>query len=279
MRHSQEPITWSRAWLGDTVSLVRMPNGRFEVAGVKVDAVTLRGTVDRMHQWIQEGRREYIVLLGAHGVVEMQTDRELRELNRNAALSTPDGMPLVWLGRAYGEGEIERVYGPDIMNLEFSLSTQRGHRHYLYGGKPGVADKLARRITARFPGVQIAGTYCPPFRPLRAEEEDEQVARINASRADIVWCGLGCPKQERWMARFRPRLEAPVLVGVGAAFDFLAGEKPQAPSWIQRSGLEWAYRAITEPDRLGKRYMRVVPSFLYLAARDGLSRARATLRR
>ena len=245
---------------------------RFEVAGVKIDAVTLRETVDRMHDFIRTGRREYIVLTGAHGVVEMQTDPELREINNRAALTTPDGMPLVWLGRAHGFREIEKVYAPDIMNLEFSLSVERAHKHFLYGGKPGVADELTRRLRARFRGISITGSYCPPFRPLDAREEADVVQRINASNADIVWCGLGCPKQEKWMARFRPQLNAAVLIGVGAGFDFLAGERPLAPAWIKHSGLEWAYRALSEPRRLGPRYARVVPSFVYYAARSELGR-------
>ncbi len=253
--------------------------GRYEVAGVKVDAVTLRDTVDRMHSWIQSRQRVYVVLMSAHGFVEAQSDAELREIDNAAALTTPDGMPFVWLGRAHGFHEIERVYGPDIMNLEFSLSTQREHKHFFYGGKPGVADKLARRLTAVYPGLEITGTYSPPFRPLTQAEEDDLVKRINASRADIVWCGLGCPKQDKWMARFRPKLNAPVLVGVGAAFDFLSGEVPSAPPWIQRAGFEWAYRAWSEPKRLVPRYAKVVPSFIYYAARDGLEKRLSALRR
>jgi N-acetylglucosaminyldiphosphoundecaprenol N-acetyl-beta-D-mannosaminyltransferase len=252
---------------------------RFEVAGVKIDAVTLRETVDRMHAFIRAGRREYIVLTGAHGVVEMQADQELREINNRAALTTPDGMPVVWLGRAHGFREIEKVYAPDLMNLEFSLSVERDHKHFLYGGKPGVADELIRRLGERFPGIQITGSYCPPFRPLTQQEEADVVQHINASRADIVWCGLGCPKQEKWMARFRPQLTAAVLIGVGAGFDFLAGEKPLAPDWIKRSGFEWAYRALSEPRRLVPRYARIVPSFLYYTARSELGRALSGLRR
>ncbi|HKP63031.1 MAG TPA: WecB/TagA/CpsF family glycosyltransferase [Polyangiales bacterium] len=245
---------------------------RFEVAGVKIDAVTLRDTVDLMHAWIRAGRREYIVLTGAHGVVEMQTDVELREINNRAGLTTPDGMSVVWLGRAHGFREIEKVYAPDIMNLEFSIGVERGHRHFLYGGKPGVVEKLIRRLKGRLPGIQIAGSYCPPFRPLSAAEEADVVERIQVSSADIVWCGLGCPKQEKWMAHFRPLLQAPILIGVGAGFDFLAGEKPLAPEWIKHSGFEWAYRTLSEPSRLGPRYARVVPSFLYHVARSELGR-------
>jgi N-acetylglucosaminyldiphosphoundecaprenol N-acetyl-beta-D-mannosaminyltransferase len=249
------------------------PSARFEVAGVKVDAVTLRSTVDLIDAWIREGRREYIVVAGAHGVVEMQDDPDLRAINARAALTTPDGMPLVWLGRAHGFSAIERVYGPDIMELEFSLSAERGHSHFFYGGKPGVADELARLVRHRFPGIAINGTYSPPFRPLSELEEEQIALQINTSNADIVWCGLGCPKQEKWMAKFRPQLTAAVLLGVGAAFDFHAGQIPQAPRFIQRAGLEWAYRALSEPKRLVPRYARVAPRFVYYAARDALRRS------
>jgi N-acetylglucosaminyldiphosphoundecaprenol N-acetyl-beta-D-mannosaminyltransferase len=246
---------------------------RFEVAGVAIDAVTLRETVDLIDSWIQQGRRDYIVLTGAHGVVEMQDDPELREINNRAGLITPDGMPVVWLGRARGFARTEKVYAPGIMNLEFELGVLRGHRHYLYGGKPGVAERLAARLRSRFPGIQIAGLHCPPFRPLTEAEEQQLVQEIDGSGAHIVWCGLGCPKQEKWMARFRPWLAAPVLIGVGAGFDFLSGDKPLAPRWIQSSGLEWAYRALSEPRRLGPRYAKVVPRFLYHVAADSLRRA------
>jgi N-acetylglucosaminyldiphosphoundecaprenol N-acetyl-beta-D-mannosaminyltransferase len=245
---------------------------RFEVAGVTIDAVTLRETVDRIDEWIRLGRRDYIVLTGAHGVVEMQDDPELREINNRAGLITPDGMPVVWLGRAHGFPQTEKVYAPGIMNLEFELGVTLGHRHFLYGGKPGVAERLARSLESRFPGIQIVGLCSPPFRPLTSAEEQALVEQIDASRADIVWCGLGCPKQEKWMARFRPRLAAPVLIGVGAGFDFLSGDKPLAPRWVQHSGLEWAYRALSEPRRLGPRYAKVVPRFLYHVAVDGLRR-------
>ena len=246
---------------------------RFEVAGVKVDAVTLRETVDLIDQWIRERRREYVVLTGAHGVVEMQTDPELRAINNRAALTTPDGMPLVWLGRARGHANLEKVYAPDIMNLEFSLSVGRGHKHFLYGGKPGVAVTLAHRLSQRYPGIAVTGTYTPPFRPLSDLEEDEIARQINAAHADIVWCGLGCPKQEKWMARFRPKLTAAVLIGVGAGFDFLSGERPLAPEWVKQSGFEWAFRALSEPKRLLPRYAKVVPSFMYYAGKDELLRA------
>jgi N-acetylglucosaminyldiphosphoundecaprenol N-acetyl-beta-D-mannosaminyltransferase len=247
---------------------------RFFVAGAKIDAVRLRDTIDRMDSWIRSRHRDYIVLTGAHGVVEMQADPELMAINNRAGLTTPDGMPIVWLGRAAGHRRIEKVYAPDIMNAEFAVSVERGHKHFLYGGRPGIADQLQRVLEQRFPAIRIVGTYCPPFRALTDAEVTQIAATIDASEADIVWCGLGCPKQERWMAQFRPLLSAPVLIGVGAGFDFLAGEKPVAPLWIQRSGFEWLFRMLSEPRRLWPRYSRVVPKFLYYVARDAARRTR-----
>lgn len=243
---------------------------QFDVAGVAISAVRVRDTIDTMQQWITEGRRDYIVLTGAHGVVEMQTDAELRAINNAAGLVTPDGMPIVWLGKILGHVHIEKVYAPDIMHAAFAHFGQNGGRHFFYGGKEGVAETLKQRVLAQYPGNQIVGTYCPPFRPLHDEEVAELTQIITDAEPDIVWCGLGCPKQERWMNQFRPLLNAPVLVGVGAGFDFLSGEKPIAPKWVQTSGFEWFYRLLSEPKRLWPRYSRVVPKFLYYVAADAL---------
>jgi N-acetylglucosaminyldiphosphoundecaprenol N-acetyl-beta-D-mannosaminyltransferase len=244
----------------------------FEVAGVKINAVTVDDVVDVIDRWIRERRRDYIVLTGAHGVVEMQSDPELREINNRAGVTTPDGMPVVWLGKLRGFSRIEKTYAPDIMREVFAVSPARGWRHFLYGGKAGVADRLQAVLERDLPGIQIAGTRCPPFRPLTEEEIAETALAINRSGADVVWCGLGCPKQERWMARFRPLLDAPVLIGVGAGFDFASGEVPLAPRWIQRSGFEWLFRLASEPRRLWPRYSRVVPKFIYHVAADAVRR-------
>lgn len=246
----------------------------FEVAGVRINAMRVPDVVDVIDAWIRDGRRDYIVLTGAHGVVEMQHDDELRRINNAAGLTTPDGMPIVWLGRLAGHREIEKVYAPDIMNAVFEVSPARGYRHFLYGGKEGVADELATRLRDAYPGIQIVGTWCPPFRALTDDEVTTVAAQINASAADVVWCGLGCPKQERWMATFRPLLDAAALVGVGAGFDFLSGHAPLAPRWIQRSGFEWLFRLASEPRRLWPRYSRVVPWFLYCVAADAVRRRR-----
>jgi N-acetylglucosaminyldiphosphoundecaprenol N-acetyl-beta-D-mannosaminyltransferase len=170
-------------------------------------------------------------------------------------------MPLVWCCRRVGL-PTERVYGPDLMLAVLEQGVQAGWRSYFYGGLPGVADQLAARMSERFPGLVVAGTHSPPFGPLSPEEDDEIVARINAAEPDLVWVGLSTPKQERWMAAHVGRLQAPVLLGVGAAFDFHAGRVRQAPSWVQRSGMEWAYRLSREPRRLWRRYLRNNPAFV-----------------
>ncbi len=243
----------------------------FFVAGARIHAIRVRDVVTTIDQWISSGRLDFIVLTGAHGIVEMQSDHELLKINNLAGLTTPDGMPVVWLGRLKGHQNIEKVYAPDIMSAVFEFGVTRGYRHFLYGGQDGVADELADRLREIYNGIQVVGTYCPPFRPLDEKDVETIADRINAADPHIVWVGIGCPKQEHWMSRFRSRLRAPVLIGVGAGFDFLSGRKPLAPRWVQRSGFEWLYRTFSEPRRLGRRYARVVPYFLYLALRDWAS--------
>ncbi len=192
--------------------------------------------------------------------------RNLKEIHNLAGLVTPDGMPLVWLAHLAGLAHVKRVYGPDLLLETAKLSLEKGYRHFFYGGGEGVAEKLAARLCQRFPGLPVAGTFTPPFRPLTSAEDEALIDRINASRADIVWVGLSTPKQEYWMAQHCGRLEAPVMVGVGAAFDFHAGLKRQAPRWLQASGLEWLFRLATEPRRLAGRYIRNNPRFVLRVA-------------
>jgi len=246
----------------------------YNVLGARVDVVRRADVVPIFADWIRERRKTYVVLTGVHGVVEMQDDPTLLEVYNGAGLSTADGMPIAWMGWRHGFWSAEKVYAPDIMVAAFGGGVARGWRHFLYGGDDGVADALAAALEERFPGVAIAGRLAPPFRPLDDAERRAHVEAINASGADIVWVGLGCPKQERWMAAHRPLLEPPILVGVGAGFDFLSGRKPLAPVWIQRSGFEWLYRLASEPRRLWPRYRRVVPRFLAAVARDELRRLR-----
>jgi N-acetylglucosaminyldiphosphoundecaprenol N-acetyl-beta-D-mannosaminyltransferase len=249
--------------------------GRFDVLGVPISAINLADAVTTMDGWIRRRTPHYVCVTGVHGVMESQRDDELRRIHQEAGLVTPDGMPLVWLARLDGRRNVERVYGPDLMLASCQQSLATGARHYFFGGAPGIADELASRLSKRFPGLAVAGTHCPPFRPLTAEEDARLVDDINRADPDIVWVGLSTPKQERWMASHVGRLRAPVLAGVGAAFDFHAGVKRQAPRWMQRSGLEWLFRLASEPRRLWRRYLVNNPSFVWQVTRSRLRRGTA----
>jgi N-acetylglucosaminyldiphosphoundecaprenol N-acetyl-beta-D-mannosaminyltransferase len=247
-----------------------MDGGRTWILGVGVSAVDMRSAVDTVMAWIARREKHYVTLTGVHGVMEAHEDPRFRRTLNRAGLTLPDGMPLVWLSWLAGRGHVTRVYGPDF-TLELSAAlAQAGRSAFYYGGIPGVADRLARTLERRYPGLVTAGTHCPPFRPLSPDEEAAVASRINASGADVVWVGLSTPKQERWMARMMERLDPPVLIGVGAAFDFLSGRVRQAPRWMQRSGLEWLYRLTQEPRRLWRRYLRNNPRFLCLVAGEKL---------
>jgi N-acetylglucosaminyldiphosphoundecaprenol N-acetyl-beta-D-mannosaminyltransferase len=226
-------------------------------------------------RWITAGVHQYVCVTGVHGVMESQRDETLREIHNAAGLVTPDGMPLVWLSRLNGWRNTSRVYGPDLMLDVCERSLATGYRHFLYGGNEGVPERLAERLQRMFPGLIIVGTYSPPFRPLSAVEDEEIVQRINETKPDIVWVGLSTPKQEHWMAQHLNRVSASVLIGVGAAFDFHAGLKRQAPKWMQHNGLEWFFRLMSEPRRLWRRYLVNNPAFIWMTLLQ-IWRARST---
>lgn len=236
---------------------------RVNVLGIGVDPVSRASALTLIERWIATRDRQYVCVSGIHGVMESQRDEGLRAIHNAAGLVVPDGMPLVWLSRLHGVRTVERVYGPDLLLACCERSCTKGYRHFFYGGGPGVPERLIQRLWDRFPGLPVAGGFSPPFRTLTPEEDREVMQRINAARPDIVWVGLSTPKQERWMSEHRDRLEAPVLIGVGAAFDFHAGLKRQAPGWMQRSGLEWVFRLLSEPRRLWRRYLRNNPVFVW----------------
>lgn len=241
-----------------------MPISTTNILGVHVSAINMPMALEVMAEWVAARTPHYVCVSGVHGVMMSWDDPALRRIHNEAGMVTPDGMPLVWLSRLYGHTHVRRVYGPDLLLTTCALSLKHGWRHYFYGGGEGVADLLVQNLTARFPGLQIAGICSPPFRPLTPEEDEAMVAQINATKPDLVWVGLSTPKQERWMHAHVGRLHAPVLLGVGAAFDFHAGLKPQAPGWMQQSGTEWLFRLLTEPRRLGKRYLYNNPRFVGL---------------
>jgi len=237
---------------------------RCNVLGVGVSAINQAVALETINKWIVDKEHNYVCVTGVHGVMESQRDPQLKQIHNHAGLVTPDGMPLVWINRLYGHSNVDRVYGPDLMLALAESSVQTGFKHFLYGGRDGVADQLASRLQERFPGIQIVGTYCPPFRPLTEHEDSQVIELIDSSGADIVWVGLSTPKQERWMFTHHNKLQVPVLIGVGAAFDMHAGLLVQAPHWMQRSGLEWLFRLLVEPRRLWRRYLINNPRFIML---------------
>ena len=244
------------------------------VLGVAVSALNMELALTTIDQWIRSRQCQYVCVTGVHGVMESYREPAVRTIHNRAGLVTPDGMPLVWLLRWAGFREADRVYGPDLMLEVFARSKACRYRHFLYGASAKTLEALRTNLERRFPEAVIVGTHSPPFRALTSAEGDAIVDRINHSGADIVWVGLSTPAQERWMAEYRTRLTSPVLIGVGAAFDFHAGTVRQAPRLIQRSGLEWAFRLAMDPRRLWKRYFTNNPQFigLVLAQKLGLRR-------
>jgi len=239
---------------------------RINVLGVGISAINLLVAIEEIEGWIARGERHYVNVCTVQTVMECQRAPELRRLVNASGLSTPDGMPLVWLSRLHGYRDAGRVYGPDLMLALCERSASTGHRHFFYGGAPGIADRLAERLTKRFPGLIVAGTYSPPFRAADVEEDRVVLETIDATKPDIVWVGLGTPKQDYWVSRHRGLLAASAIIAVGAAFDFHAGVLRQAPKWMQRSGLEWLFRLTQEPRRLAYRYLVYNPLFVLLVA-------------
>ena len=243
---------------------------RYNVLGVGVSALTLPQARDLVLGARDARHLGYVCVTPVHAVDEARRDPAFRKILNESFLTTPDGMPIAWLGPP----GVERVYGPDLMLAVCDAGRATGLRHYFYGGGPGVAELLREKLGARFPGLEVVGTYSPPYGPLSADELAAVRADVARTRPDIIWVGLGTPKQERFMAGHWQSLDAGLLIGVGAAFDFHSGRVPQAPRWMQRSGLEWLFRLATEPRRLGPRYLKTNPLFLLrvLAQKTGLKK-------
>lgn len=239
------------------------PPERVNILGVGVSALNMTQALNHLECLIKHDIHTYIVVCPVYTVMNTLEDPALRRIVNGAGLVTPDGMPLVILSRMRGYRDVGRVYGPDIMLAFSKRAAAEGYSNYYYGGAPGVADALADELSSRFPSLPVAGTFSPPFHELSDDDEAEIVAMINEAAPDIVWIGLGSPKQDYWMVRFRERLNAPILIGVGAAFDYISGRVPQAPRWMQRMALEWFFRLIVEPGRLWRRYLIYNPLFLW----------------
>jgi N-acetylglucosaminyldiphosphoundecaprenol N-acetyl-beta-D-mannosaminyltransferase len=234
-----------------------------EGLGIPLALTDYTRTMDWMDAMVARRERGYVCVAAVHTVMASHDDPELREAVLRSSLTVPDGQPLVWAMNALGHQLSSRVYGPELMDRYCERAAKTGVRMYLYGGRnQGALVQLALNLRRRHPGLRIVGGYSPPYGRMSAEADEAMVQEINASRADVVWVGIGVPKQEKWMMRMRDKLEAPVLIGVGAAFDFHAGLVPQAPQWMQSAGLEWAYRLAHEPRRLWQRYARYNPRFV-----------------
>jgi N-acetylglucosaminyldiphosphoundecaprenol N-acetyl-beta-D-mannosaminyltransferase len=263
------PQTQPQATASATAVAADIPKRR--ILGVPVAMTDYDGAVDALDAMVQSRDRGYVCAVSVHSLTSALDDDEMTGVFRGAKLVLPDGMPVVWAANLLGANLKGRVYGPELM-LRFSeRCTERGHRVWLYGGRDqGSLAQLALNLRRRLPGINIVGGYSPPFRPMTGEEEDALIAQINDARPDVLWVGIGAPKQEKWMARMRDRLDVPVMCAVGAAFDFHAGRISQAPKWMQQRGLEWIYRLAQEPRRLLPRYVRSNPRFVLAFARQYL---------
>ncbi|MCE0497605.1 MAG: WecB/TagA/CpsF family glycosyltransferase [Methylacidiphilales bacterium] len=235
---------------------------RINVLGVGIHPLNLPKAVAAIGEAIRTRAKGYICVTGVHGVSEAQDDPAFRAILNRALLNTPDGMPMVWMGRWQGAREMDRVYGPDLMLEVCRVSEQANWRHFFYGGAAGAAEQLAASLQSRFPKLIVTGTHTPPFRPLNEQETGELRALVAEKKPDIIWVGLSTPKQEVFMAGIVSQLDTTLMIGVGAAFDLLSGRVRQAPRWMQRCGFEWLYRLVQEPGRLWKRYLKNNPLFI-----------------
>jgi N-acetylglucosaminyldiphosphoundecaprenol N-acetyl-beta-D-mannosaminyltransferase len=233
------------------------------VLGVAIDAINMEQVLVRIEANLRSRRKGYVCLAGVHGVMECKRDPILARIFANAAITAPDGMPTVWVGHHQGHPQMERVAGPDLMLEVISREEFRGYRHFLCGGKEGVAEELSDQLIARYPDVKIVGTYSPPFGPMSSEQEEKFLARINCVQPDIVWVGISTPKQERFMDRYLPLLDTTLMFAVGAAFDFHTGRIADCSDWIKRSGLQWLHRLLQDPKHLWRRYLCNIPPFLF----------------
>ena len=247
---------------------------QLSVFGVPISALTMGELLSMIDGWIVRRERHYLCTLDVHALMESQSAPDVRHIYQSASIVTPDGVPLVWLLRRAGYRQADRICGPDLMPALFERSQHASYRHFLYGASESTLVLLKRNLLARFPAATIVGCYSPPYRALTAQEERDTVSRLNEAAPDIVWVGLGAPKQDRWMGAYRAKLNAPVLIGVGAAFDMMAGTVKRAPRFMQRTGCEWAFRVMQEPGRLWRRYLGCNSRFAIMVVNDQLRHLR-----
>ncbi len=237
---------------------------RVNILGVGISALNVSTAVASVEHFLESNRRGYICVTGMHGIMEAQKDPDFREVQNKSILTTPDGIPTVWLGHLDGFEEMKQVCGADFMRAVCDSGRRKGIRHFFYGGKPGVAERLRDVLVEAYPGLKVVGTYTPPFRPLNTQEEEYLKQQLIEADVDIFWCGISTPKQERFMAKYLDILPVKLMAGVGAAFDINAGFLKDSPAWAKKCGLQWAHRLYQEPRRLWRRYLLNIPNFVWL---------------
>jgi N-acetylglucosaminyldiphosphoundecaprenol N-acetyl-beta-D-mannosaminyltransferase len=235
---------------------------------VGVHAINMEQAVAEIDQAVMNRRKGYVCVTGVHGVMVAHSDSQFKGILNKSFLTTPDGMPMVWVGRLEGFRHMDRVYGPDLMLEICRLSEERGYKHFFYGGNSGVAERLAGALRARYPKLNVVGVNTPPFRPLNPSEEHALQEQVMRAQPDFFWVGLSTPKQERFMADHLGALDCTLMLGVGAAFDVHAGITKEAPRWVKRAGLQWFHRLLQEPKRLWKRYLINNPTFVFHIVRQ-----------
>jgi len=244
---------------------------RIDICGVPVSAVNLGMACEILDGWIKGRKKSYVCVAPVSTIVDSQVEAEYRKVINEADMVTPDGMPLVWMGKLRGYKDIGRTYGPDLMLALCGQGQKKGYKHFLYGGSKNTCSLLKTVLKEKFPDIDIVGEYAPPFRSDYVQEDAKVVDEINRLSPDVLWIGLGSPKQDYWMQHHRDQLDVPVMVGVGAAFDFIAGTKKQAPKWMRQVGLEWLFRLFSEPRRLWKRYLVGNTQFVYLLIKHAIT--------
>jgi N-acetylglucosaminyldiphosphoundecaprenol N-acetyl-beta-D-mannosaminyltransferase len=234
------------------------------ILGVRVDMVQIPDVVDAMSRWIEyrKGTCHQVVNTGMHGIMVAHRDPDFKKILNSCDLFFPDGISVIWVARLRGYTLRKKKTGPELLREFCKMASQRGYSNYFYGDTPETLRLMAENFKREFPELKIAGSYSPPFRSITAEEDDEIVRSINSSGADVLWVGLGCPKQERWIFDHKDRLNVPVAAGVGAYFKFHSGQVKRAPAWIGNLGLEWLWRLATEPRRIWRRVLVDGPQFL-----------------
>lgn len=239
------------------------PDDSVSILGVKVHATDMDRALARVESALATGDKGYVCVTGVQGVMEAQSDSNLKRIINGALLTIPDGRPTVWVGWLRGFLKMRQVTGPTMMLRLCALSAEKGYTHFFFGGNDGVAEQLKQSLTQRFPGMKVVGTYTPPFRPLNAEEEAELIRMVAETKPDFFWVGLSTPKQERFMDQYVSKLDAKLMFGVGAAFDIHTGRIKDAPYWMKLTGVQWMHRIYQDPKRLWKRYLVNNPKFVY----------------